>query len=489
MNIDVTTNKVKVDTSYIANKNEYNVTTCNFTFSEEYSGLVKQAIFEAGKIAKQVDIINGECDIPYEILTSGYDKVLLRVYAYELNQSDELVLRYSPSPDNFFLNEGSYVLNMDVEPITPTQYEIYTAKLEAGLQQAQNVDIDAEQTSEGAVITITNRNAERKMVEVHNGRDGEKGDTGEQGPAGADGKDGEDATINGENTINIVAGENITISQQDSTLTISSEGGSGTIDYTDLENKPSINNVTLTGNKTTSDLGIVIPDVTGLGDNLAVSINSSTYVMTMQLKHGTTVLSTGTVDLPLESVVVNGSYDSVNKKIVLTLQSGSTIDVPVGDLISGLQSEITSNNKLASDLVDDSNSTNKFVTASDKTTWNAKYDKPSGGIPSTDLSSAVQTSLGKADTALQSEIYTGTITSVKMNGSTIASSGEADLGTVITQHQDISGKEDKTNKVTSISSSSTDTQYPSAKCVYDLIGNINTILATLTIPNVNNGGN
>lgn len=30
------------------------------------------------------------------------------------------------------------------------------------------------------------------------------------------------------------------------------------------------------------------------------------------------------------------------------------------------------------------------------------YSKPSGGIPSTDMSSAVQTSLGKADTALQS---------------------------------------------------------------------------------------
>lgn len=32
---------------------------------------------------------------------------------------------------------------------------------------------------------------------------------------------------------------------------------------------------------------------------------------------------------------------------------------------------------------------------------------------------------------------------------------------------DITGKEDKSNKVTSISSSSTNTQYPSAKCVYD----------------------
>ena len=46
----------------------------------------------------------------------------------------------------------------------------------------------------------------------------------------------------------------------------------------------------------------------------------------------------------------------------------------------------------------------------------------------------------------------------------------------LTQHQDISGKEDKSNKVTSISSSSTDTQYPSAKCVYDLVGDIVTII-------------
>lgn len=37
----------------------------------------------------------------------------------------------------------------------------------------------------------------------------------------------------------------------------------------------------------------------------------------------------------------------------------------------------------------------------------------------------------------------------------------------LTEHQDISGKEDKSNKVTSISSSSTNTQYPSAKLLYD----------------------
>ena len=42
------------------------------------------------------------------------------------------------------------------------------------------------------------------------------------------------------------------------------------------------------------------------------------------------------------------------------------------------------------------------ITATDITNWNGKYAKPSGGIPKTDLASAVQTSLGLADTALQS---------------------------------------------------------------------------------------
>jgi len=42
-------------------------------------------------------------------------------------------------------------------------------------------------------------------------------------------------------------------------------------------------------------------------------------------------------------------------------------------------------------------------------------------------------------------------------------------------------KEVLTNKVTSLSSSSTDTQYPSAKCVYDIIGDVETLLTTLDV--------
>jgi len=173
------------------------------------------------------------------------------------------------------------------------------------------------------------------------------------------------------------------------------------------------------------------------GTSLELSMNTSTYVLTANLKNkDDTVVSTATVDLPLESLVKDIQYDSTTKEIVFILQDGTTRRIPLSDLISGLQAEITEQNKLSSDLVDDTNKIHKFVTASEKTSWNDKYNKPITGIPKTDLANDVQTSLNKADTAIQ-------------------------------EHQDITGKEDKSNKTTELTSESTDIQYPSAKAVYD----------------------
>ena len=162
--------------------------------------------------------------------------------------------------------------------------------------------------------------------------------------------------------------------------------------YSDLNSRPTIGNALITiqkngvsaGSFTTNatsskTINITVPttaaDVSALpastkyGATLTASINTTTYVMTLTLKDqdGNALGTAQTVDLPLESMVVNGSYDSTNKKIVLTLQSGSTIDIPVADLVAGLQSEITSTNKLASDLVDDTNQTHKFMTSAEKT--------------------------------------------------------------------------------------------------------------------------
>ena len=181
--------------------------------------------------------------------------------------------------------------------------------------------------------------------------------------------------------------------------------------YNDLRNKPIIPSKT---SDLSNDSGFIDNSVNNLtnytlatntGTTIELNINSSTYVMTLNLKNSAgRVISTGSIDLPLETMVVNASYNNVNKTIILTLQNGNTISFSVADLVSGLQTEITSTNKLSSDLVDDTNKTNKFVTTAEKTNWNSKgtYNKPSGGIPKNDLSNEVKTSLEKADNALPS---------------------------------------------------------------------------------------
>lgn len=100
---------------------------------------------------------------------------------------------------------------------------------------------------------------------------------------------------------------------------------------------------------------------------IVIAANSSTYQYTFSLldAQGNT-LNSQVIDLPLESVVVGGEYDGTNKAIILTLDNGQEIEIPVADLVEGLQTEITPSNKLASDLVDDANQTRKFVTAEEK---------------------------------------------------------------------------------------------------------------------------
>ena len=152
------------------------------------------------------------------------------------------------------------------------------------------------------------------------------------------------------------------------TLTIQKNGTSaGTFTANATSNKT----INITVPTTAADVS-ALPASTKYGTSISVSLNTTDYKMTTTLKDqdGNTLGTAQTIDLPLESVVVNGSYDNTNKKIVLTLQNGNTVDIPVGDLIAGLQTEITSTNKLSSDLVDDTNHTHKFVTAAQITKLN-----------------------------------------------------------------------------------------------------------------------
>ena len=162
----------------------------------------------------------------------------------------------------------------------------------------------------------------------------------------------------------------------------------------------------------------------------------------------------------LSKVATSGSYNDLSDKPTIPDVSNK-VDKVSGKGLSTNDYTTTEKNKLAgiaagaeinvqsdwnvTDSSSDAYIKNKpsipsAVTESTVSGWGftkntGTYSKPSGGIPKTDLASAVQTSLGKADTALQSytEQYKGTVTGVKVNGSTKSpSSGTVDIGNVVT---------------------------------------------------------
>ena len=88
----------------------------------------------------------------------------------------------------------------------------------------------------------------------------------------------------------------------------------------------------------------------------------------------------------------------------LAMTSDIPSSLPASDVYSWAKQ--SSKPSYTQDEVSDG-STYKRVTSTEKSTWNSKYSKPSGGIPKTDLASAVQTSLGLADKSLPHTTVSG----------------------------------------------------------------------------------
>ena len=130
--------------------------------------------------------------------------------------------------------------------------------------------------------------------------------------------------------------------------------------------------VNITVPTTAADIS-ALPDTTKYAAALSLTINSSTFVVTGQLKdqNGDNLGTAQTIDLPLESVVVGGAYDSQTKKVVLTLQNGNAIEFSVADLVSGLQTELSASNKLNPAYIN-YDSTHRAVSDTEKSTWNGK---------------------------------------------------------------------------------------------------------------------
>lgn len=81
--------------------------------------------------------------------------------------------------------------------------------------------------------------------------------------------------------------------------------------------------------------------------SLTANLNSN-YVLTLTLYDAEgRVMSSPSVDFPVESSITNIAYDAASKDLILTLQNGNTTRVPLDDIVSGLATEAALNAGLA----------------------------------------------------------------------------------------------------------------------------------------------
>ena len=144
-----------------------------------------------------------------------------------------------------------------------------------------------------------------------------------------------------------------------------------------------------------------ITNVDAAGHKLNVSMDTTDYVLTLKLlDKNENVIDIKSVDLPLEELVISGSYDATNKKIVLTLKSGDTIDIPVSNLLTGLvnSSRKVGTNDLSQDItatqifndIKDLTGTftNKSIDADDNDISNLEIDNFKSGVVVTTFGNA-----------------------------------------------------------------------------------------------------
>lgn len=168
--------------------------------------------------------------------------------------------------------------------------------------------------------------------------------------------------------------------------------------------------------------------------------------------------STYTTEIPAE-----GGKIYVDLATSKTYRWGGSAYAVISDTLAlgetqGTAYEGSKGKQVADNLAAHTGNSDIHVTTNDKTAWSAKYDKPSGGIPSTDMSQAVQDSLALADSAIQqhqdisgkadkdTDAVEGNFAAFDSNGNPVDSGHKH--SDYLTTHQDITGKADKVSGAT-----------------------------------------
>ena len=111
-------------------------------------------------------------------------------------------------------------------------------------------------------------------------------------------------------------------------------GGSGTTNYNDLLNKPSINGVELSGNKTLNDLGITNYDDTQVNNDIA-DLNTNKQDKTDNALDTTDKTVVGAINEINDSLLDNVTFSADYKNIIINRKNGlNPYTIPIASIIN-----------------------------------------------------------------------------------------------------------------------------------------------------------
>ena len=275
---------IKVNTGSIAN---YDI---EVEMDESWSGLsiVAKICQEKENIAYERAVIDRHVLIDIDKL----ERYTIGFIGYRIEDEEKV---YQKSTNlkviPYVRGAGEIETTEEQELPTPTEWEMYLQQVQDFINDANeiidtanNLDIDANKIGNTTTVTITKQDESQKQVQI------------------LDGEDGQDYVITQEDYQAIA---DVVKSQ---------------IDFID-KNVNDLTYYTLT---------------TQTGSKIDLEINSSTYQLKAKLydKNNNLISTSSTIDLPIESMVVNASYS--NGILTLTLQNGNSINVDISDIVSGL---------------------------------------------------------------------------------------------------------------------------------------------------------
>lgn len=506
MKLIINNDKLEIELSKAINSGSINYYNIECEFNEAWNGLIKEIIIKKQDEEEGIKrtVVNGialiDCKINglYQIGVKGYsieyhlttDTQINANKTYYINDNGvyikvnnpviadistyyeaEKTLQISTGMKKIPVNLGAgEIETQEEETPSATELEVYIGQIQEVVNQASNLNITGQRVLDGVEITFTDKQGNETIEKVNDGETGQQGEAGYTPVKGIDYWNNADKQEMVEDTITEITptlnnkvdketGKGLSTNDYTTTEKIKLAGLSN---YDDTELRGLIaNKQNTTDNNLETNNKNIVPAINEVNTKSNTNTND---INTIESKIPNQATSSNKL---ADKDFVNSSINSVTAFYITKNAQGEQFNskaelLATSTFYSGGEIRVPTRNDYCIVLEDESkdDSTTRYIYQNGQ--WEFQYIVNETALTSDQLkaiNSGITDTLVTKLNGIEAGAEVNDVIDIQVDGVSVVNNKIAN----------ITGKENSSNKVTSISSSSTNTQYPSAKAVYDYI--------------------